>query len=69
MTLTLTDDLDFGTKERVLPHGIYILNMKALSLTIQKAMANVKAFADKQTDGQKLYDPDLLMQGHKKGQN
>ena len=32
-------------------------------------MANVKIFADKQTDkrtGQKLYAPDLSMWGHKK---
>ena len=34
-----------------------------------KDMTNVKVFADKQTDklrGQKLYTPDLSMQGHKK---
>ena len=33
-----------------------------------KDMANVSAFADKQTDkwtGQKLYAPDLSIQGHK----
>jgi hypothetical protein len=33
-----------------------------------KDMANVKVFADKQTDrrtGQKLYVPDLSIQGHK----
>jgi hypothetical protein len=36
-------------------------------------MANVKVFADRQTDkqtdgpGQKLYAPDLSIQGHKKG--
>ena len=36
VSLTLTDDLDCGTKERVLPQGIYLLNMKALSFTIQK---------------------------------
>ena len=36
-----------------------------------KAMANVKVFVDKQTDrhtGQKLYAPDLSMQGHKNPQ-
>ena len=33
---TLTDDLDLGTKERVLPQEIHMWNMKALSLTTQK---------------------------------
>ena len=45
---------------------------KALSLTIQKAMATGKVLADKQTDkrtdrqtdGPKLYAPDLLMWRH-----
>jgi hypothetical protein len=35
-------------------------------------MANVKVFADRQTDrrtGQKLYAPDLSIRGHKKRQN
>ena len=38
LILTLTDVLDFETKERVLPQGIHypIWNMKALPLTIQK---------------------------------
>jgi hypothetical protein len=34
-----------------------------------KDMANVKVFADRQTDrrtGQKLYAPDLSIRGHKK---
>ena len=36
LTLTLTDDLDCGTKERVLPQGIYRWNMEALLCTIYK---------------------------------
>jgi hypothetical protein len=35
-------------------------------------MANVKVFADRQTDrwtGQKLYAPDLSIRGHKKQEN
>ena len=36
VTLTLTDDLDFGRKERALLQGIFMWNMKPLSLTIRK---------------------------------
>ena len=60
--LTLTDDLDFGTKERVLPQGNYIYVKHESSITYHsKDMASVKVFADEQTDqrrngrtGQKL---------------
>ena len=41
-------------------------NMKALTVANQQDMANVKVFANKQTDkrtGQKLYTPDLSMRG------
>ena len=41
--------------------------MKAQNFYQSKDMANVKVFADKQTDkrtGQKLYSPDLSMRGH-----
>ena len=67
----LTDDLD--TREKVLPQGIQLLNMKAISLTIQKLWPILKFLADKEMDrqknkstGQKLYVPDLSMQGNKK---
>jgi hypothetical protein len=44
--------------------------MKTLSFNYHsKDMANVKVFADRQTDrqtGQKLYATDLLIRGHKK---
>ena len=67
-TLTLTDDLDFGTKETVFPKNIYV--KYEISITYHsKAIANVKAFTDKQTDkrtGQKLYAPDLSTRGYKK---
>jgi hypothetical protein len=42
--------------------------MKALPLTSQKIWPMLKFFADRQTDrrtGQKLYAPDLSIQGHK----
>ena len=64
------DDFDSGTKERVLPQGIYNMqNMKALSLTIQKLWP-MKSFCeqtngptDKQT-GQKLYVLNLSILRH-----
>ena len=72
MTLTLTDDHNFVTKEKVLPQGIYMQNMKVLSLTFQKLRPMLKFFAGKQMDkqtgkqtGQILHAPDLMMQGHK----
>ena len=50
----MTDDLHFGTKERVLPQRIFMRNMKALSLTIQKLWPiMLKVFrTNKQTNGQ-----------------
>ena len=33
LTLTLADDLDIGTKEKVLPQGIHMWNMEASSIT------------------------------------
>ena len=50
LTLTLTDDLHFGTKERVLPQGIYMCKCESSITYHSKATANVKVFADKQTD-------------------
>ena len=51
LTWTLTDDPDFGTKERALPQAIYMWNMEVLSLNYHsKVMANVKVFADKRTN-------------------
>ena len=41
-TLTLTNDLDFGSKERVLHQGISMWNMKALITYHSKAIANAK---------------------------
>ena len=66
LTLTLTDDFDFGTKERVLPQGIYIWNIWKLYHLPFKSYGQCKSFlwTNKQT-GQKLYAPNLLMQGHK----
>ena len=59
VTLILTDDLDFGTKERVLPKGIYICES---SITYHsKAMADVKVFADRQIDRQMDRDMDKRM--------
>ena len=59
LTLTLTDDLDFCTEERVLPQGINNLKYESSITYHSKAMSNVKVL-DKQT-GQKLYAPDLLI--------
>ena len=51
LILTLTDDLDFGTKERVLPQTLFIYVKYESSITYPlKAMPHVKVFADKQTD-------------------
>ena len=54
LILTLTDGLDFVTKEGILPQGIYMSNMKAY---LSKAMAIVNVFADKQTDRPKTICP------------
>ena len=48
--LTLTNDLDFDTKRKVLPQGIYMWNMKSSITYHSKDMANVKVFGDKQWD-------------------
>ena len=69
MTLTGTDDLDFGTNKKFLPQGIHKSHVKyeTLSLTIKKNMAKVNVFfrqTDRQT-GQKLYAIDLSMWGYK----
>ena len=49
--MTLTDVLDFGSKERVLPLGLYVYVKYESSITCHsKAMANVKVFAKKETD-------------------
>ena len=47
---TLTDDLELGTNKKVLSQSILMWNMKALTLTNQKILANVEVFVDKQTD-------------------
>ena len=75
----LTYDLDLGTKEKILPQGIHMCNIKALLLTIQKSRDKLDFFVDKQKQskretvklrdrqtGQKLYAPNLLLWGHKK---
>ena len=46
--LTLTDDLELVINRKVLLPGILMSNMKALTVTNKKNMANVKVFADKQ---------------------
>ena len=62
--LTLTDDLDFGTKKKAFtPRNIYMKYESSITYH-SKTMANVKLFVDRQT-GQKLYAPDLSMLGHK----
>ena len=49
-TLTLTDDPDdLGNNKKALPQGILMWNMKPNSYQSED-MANVKDFADKQTD-------------------
>ena len=65
--LTLTDNLDFDTKERVLPQGIYMWNMKAVSVTTQKLWPMLKFLqTNKRTDGQtEKPKTDLSMRGHK----
>ena len=50
MTLTLTDDLDFGTKEKVLSQSMHNVKYESPITYQSKAMANVKVFADKHTD-------------------
>ena len=73
-TVTLTDDLDFGTKERVLLKGLYMIYESSITYH-SKAIANVRVFTDKQNGqmdkriSQKLYAPDLSMLGHKKYSN
>ena len=68
LILTLTEDLDFGNKERVLPEGIYVKYGSSITYH-SKALANVKGFVAKQKynrgDG-KLYAPDLSMMGREK---
>ena len=49
--MTLSDDLDFGNKGRVLPQGIYMKYESSITYH-SKAMAKVKVFADKQTNKQ-----------------
>ena len=69
----MTDDLDFGTKEKVLTQGIYVKYESSITYH-SKAMANVKVVADKQTDnltdGQtdktKTISPQSIDAGHKK---
>ena len=53
-------DLDLGTKEKILPQGINLWNIKAPSLNIQKLWHMFSYFADKQTE-QNLYAQDLSM--------
>ena len=50
----MTDDLHFGTKERVFPQGILSIYLKYESCVIyhSKALADVKDFAKKQQDKQ-----------------
>ena len=50
MTFTLTDDLDLSNKEKVLPQGIHIRNMKAVSLPIHKLWPMLKFLVCKQTN-------------------
>ena len=78
LTLTRTDDLELYTKEKVVPQGIQIWNMKALSLTNKKLWqihTFIKDFGNRWTNreiketGQKLYAPYLSMQGHKNSHN
>ena len=67
MTLTGKDDLDFGIKEMVLPHGIYnYVNYESSITYHSQPMANVKVFADKQTGQTDKRTGDLSMLGHKK---
>ena len=47
MTWILTDDLDLGTEEKVLPQGIQMWNMEALSVIIRMLWPMLKFFADK----------------------
>ena len=49
--------LTFVPKKQVLPQGMHVWNMKALSHTIQKLWPMLKFVADKQT----VYAPDLSM--------
>ena len=46
LTLTLTDNLELGTNKKVLSHVKY----EGTNSYRSKDMANVKVFADKQTD-------------------
>ena len=64
LTLTLTDDLKHVSNRKVLSQGIIMSNMKALTVTNQKDMANEKVFVDIQTDKPKtICPPDLSMPG------
>ena len=61
--MILTDDLDLGIKEKVLPKGKHTWNMKALSLTIQKLWPMSKFFADKQSNRAKTIFPHSIEKG------
>ena len=57
LILTFTHELELGTAETVLPQEISKWNMKAVSLTIQKLMANVEVFPcqiERQTNRQSI---------------
>ena len=43
-------DQNFGTDKKVLPQGISMLNLKALSLSVQKLMSRLSFFSK---EGQK----------------
>ena len=61
--LLVKDNLDFGTKERVLSQGICMCES---SITYHsKAMAHVKVFADKQMDMPKTICPRSIEVGSK----
>ena len=68
------DDLDLVTEEKVLLQGIPMLNMKALSVTIQMSWSMLKFFVDnltkghtnRQIDGVKTICPDPSTWGHTK---
>ena len=67
VTLILTDDLDFGNKEKCFtPRNIYV-NENCITYQL-KAMSNIKVFADKQMDQQtdlqaKNYMPPIYQSG------
>ena len=71
--MTLTDDLGLGTNKRSYPkeymkHESLSVNIQKLCLRLMFVCGQTDKWSNRQTQ-QKLYAPDLWMQGNKNGHN